>query len=392
MTRAHALLSASGADRWIHCPPSARLTEHIPDKGNDYAAEGTVAHELAEIKLRRRLTICNSAKRKELDDRLAKLKENKFYNSEMESAVQQYTELVEERFVAARARSADALLMLEERIDLTEWVPEAFGTGDVVIIADGVLEVIDLKYGQGIPVSAYDNAQIRLYGLGSWHGNNYLYDIQEVRMTIIQPRRDHISTEVLSVSDLLEWAETVVKPAAKLAFAGEGEPAAGDHCKWCRVKARCRARADKNMEALAYELKDPALLSDEEIGAILFIADQLQTWGKDVRDYAQSQALAGKKIPQWKLIEGKSNRAIADKEKALRVFADAQLKPEQYLKPQELRGITDLEKHVGKKELIAILGDLLTKPPGKPALVPETDRRPKLNSIENDFANIDMED
>ncbi len=211
-------------------------------------------------------------------------------------------------------------------------------------------------------------------------------------MTIIQPRLDNISSETLPVSELIEWAETVVKPAAVLAFEGKGEYAAGPHCKWCRAKAQCRARADKNMEALAYEFKDPALLSFEEIGAILFIAEQLQTWAKDVKDFAQEQALSGKTIPQWKLVEGRSNRVIADKEKATAAFTAAQLQHEKYLKPQELFGITDLEKKIGKKELATILGDLLTKPPGKPTLVPETDKRPALNSLENDFANIDMEE
>jgi hypothetical protein len=389
---AHALLGASKASQWINCPPSARLTENMPDKGSFEAKEGTDAHKLAEIKLRRRLTICNSAARQALEDELEQLKNGPYYNVEMENVIQAYTEIIEERFMAAKSLSEDAVILLEERIDLTEWVPEAFGTCDVVLIADGVLEVIDLKYGKGVPVSAVGNPQIQLYGLGAWNSYNYLYDINAVRLTIIQPRRDSISTEVLDIQDLLDWAENTVKSAAKLAFAGKGEFKSGDHCKWCLAKAQCRARADENIQALSYEAKKPTLLSLDEIGSILFIAKQLQTWAKDVSDYAQKQALLGKKIPQWKLVEGKSNRAIADKEKAIQAFTSAGLQPEIYLKPPELFGITDLEQKIGKKKLAKLLSDLIIKPPGKPALAPETDKRPEWNSLENDFANIEMED
>ncbi len=389
---AHALLSASGAARWINCPPSARLTEKMPDKGSSYADEGTVAHKLAEIKLCRKLTICNSSRRAELDKELEQVKQDQYYNSEMENTIQEYVEQVIERFMEAKARSEDAQILLEERIDLSEWVPEAFGTCDVVIISEGVLEVIDLKYGQGVPVSAEGNPQIRLYGLGAYSEYSYLYDISEVRMTIMQPRRDNVSTEVLLVNELLDWADGVVKPAAQLAFAGKGDFGSGDHCKWCLAKAQCKARADKNMEPLSYQFKDPALLTIEEISAILFIADQLQSWAKDVKEFAHDQALAGVAIPQWKLVEGKSNRAIKDEKAAREALLAAEFTLDQILKPQEMLGITDLEKKHGKKTIAGVLGDLIIKPPGKPALVPETDRRPKINSVESDFADIEMED
>lgn len=390
--RAHALLGASKAGMWINCPPSARLTEHIPDKGSAYAEEGTVAHKLAEIKLRRRLTPCNSSRRQALEEQLEQLKQGPYYNAEMESAIQEYVELIEERFMEAKSRSDDARILLEERIDLSEWVPEAFGTCDVVIISDCVLEVIDLKYGQGVPVSAEGNPQIRLYGLGAWNEYSYLYDISEVRMTIMQPRRDNVSTEVLSIDELMEWAENVVKPAAQLAFAGEGEFSSGDHCKWCLVKANCKARADKNMEPLSYQFKDPALLTIEEIGAILFISDQLQAWAKDVKNFAYDQALAGVVIPQWKLVEGKSDRVIKDAEAAKNALLASEFTLEQIMKPLEMLGISALEKKHGKKTIAGVLKELIIKPTGKPALVPETDRRPKLNSVESDFADIELED
>ncbi|KEQ22332.1 DUF2800 domain-containing protein [Paenibacillus tyrfis] len=388
--RAHALLGASKADQWISCPPSARLQESIPDKRSEYANEGTLAHELAENKLRRRLLICDSKERRRLDAELEKIKANPLYCPEMESAVQEYVDLVEGRFMAAKARSSDAVVLLEERLDFTEWVPDGYGTGDVVLIADGLMEIIDLKYGKGVPVSAAGNPQIRLYGLGAWSAYSYLYDIREISMTIMQPRLDSVSTDTMRVDELLEWAETVVKPAAALAFAGEGTFKAGDHCRWCKVKAFCRARADENMAALQHEFRDPALLSLEEIGSILHVAEQLKAWAKDVEEYAFEQAKIGKRIPHWKLVEGRSNRTITDRDAARVALEAAGLSQDQYLKPQELLGISELEKRIGKKEFAEMLGGLIVKPPGKPVLVPETDNRPELNSVEGDFAGEDF--
>lgn len=384
--RAHALLGASGASRWINCPPSAKLQDSVEDKRSEYADEGTAAHEYAELKLRRKLTVCNAKQRKELDKAITKfIESNSYYNPEMENAVEDYVDLVEERFMEAKARSADAVVLLEERLDFTEWVPDGYGTGDVVLIADGVLEVIDLKYGKGVPVSAYENPQIRLYGLGAWNSWSYLYSIDEIRMTIAHPRLDSISTDAMPLGELIEWAEKVVKPAAALAFEGEGDFKSGDHCRWCKVKGNCRARADENMLAIGYEFRDPALMTLEEVGSILFIAQQLQTWAKDVEGFAFDQAKRGNRIPQWKLVEGRSNRAIKDKEAAKLLFKNAELDSEKYLKPQEMFGIGDLEKKIGKKQFTTLLGDLIIKPPGKPVLAPETDKRPEMNSIEGDF-------
>lgn len=393
--RDHALLGGSGAERWINCPPSARLCEHIPEKRSEYADEGTAAHELAELKLSRSIKPCNSKRRAELEAGLQFfIAVNQYYNAEMENAVQEYVDFVEERFLEAKARSSDAIVSLEERLDFTKWVPEGYGTGDVVLISDDVLEIIDLKYGKGQQVSAVSNPQIRLYALGAWSAYNWLYDIQEVRMTIVQPRLDSVSTDTMPIDGLLDWAETVVKPAAALAYAGEGDFKAGSHCRWCKVKGSCRARAEANMEALAYEFRDPALLSNEEIGSILFVAEQLQAWAKDVADYAFDQAKVGKRIPQWKLVEGRSNRIIVNKDAAWAALRAAKLESDKYLKPQELHGIGELEKRIGKKELAKLLDGLIIKPSGKPVLVPETDPRAELNSLEDEFANenFDMED
>ncbi|OME86507.1 MULTISPECIES: DUF2800 domain-containing protein [Paenibacillus] len=393
--RAHALLGASKADQWINCPPSARQQENVPDKRSEFSDEGTAAHELSELILRRRLTPCNAAERKKLDKAIADFKKtNTFYGPEMENAVAAYVEVVEERFMAAKARSKDAVILFEERVDFSEWVPDGYGTGDVVIISDWMLDVIDLKYGKGVPVSAIGNPQLRLYGLGAWSNWNYLYSIKEVSMTIVQPRLDSVSTDTLPLGELIEWAENVVTPAAALADAGVGEYQPGSHCRWCKVKGNCRARADENMKALAYEFQDPALLSMDEIGSVLFVAEQLKVWAKDVEEYAFDQAKAGATIPSWKLVEGRSNRVITDKaaaRKALETAELEELEEDWYLKPQELLGIGDLEKKVGKKELASLLDGLIVKPPGKPVLVPETDKRSELNSVDQDFAGEDFE-
>ncbi|HWQ74499.1 MAG TPA: DUF2800 domain-containing protein [Syntrophomonas sp.] len=388
---AHALLGASKAEQWLNCPPSARLQEHVPDKGSEFAAAGTLAHALAENRLRRNLTLCNSATRKKLDTAYENLKKDEMYCTEMENAVTEYITVVTERYMEVKYRTPDAIILLEEKLDYREWVPGGFGTGDVIIIADDVLEVIDFKYGTGVLVDATGNPQLRLYGLGAWAEYNLLYDIQTIKMTIMQPRRDNLSTDIISVEDLLTWADTIVRPTALLADAGEGEFKSGDHCKWCRVKATCRARADENMKALEYQFQEPALLSNDEIGPILFIAQQLQTWAKDIQDYAYDQALKGEQIPQWKLVEGKSNRKIPDEDKAKDALKDAGYDTTVYIK-QSLYGIGELEKRVGKKELTSILDGLIIKPPGSPVLVPETDNRPELNSMEKDFENIEMEE
>ncbi|MFC3802835.1 DUF2800 domain-containing protein [Cohnella sp. GCM10012308] len=390
--RAHALLGASKASQWINCPPSARAQENVPDKRSEYANEGTAAHEYSELILRRRLTPCNRTERAKLDKAIADFKaSNPYYGPEMEDAVGYYVEVVEERFMAAKARSPDAVILFEERLDFTEWVSEGYGTGDVVLIADGVMDVIDLKYGKGQPVSAIGNPQIRLYGLGAWSGYSYLYDIREVHGTIVQPRLDSVTTDVLPIDELLQWAETIVGPAAALAFDGNGEFKSGDHCKWCKIRGNCRARAEANMAALAYEFKDPATLSLDEVGSILYVAEQLKAWAKDVEEFAFEQAKIGKRIPSWKLVEGRSNRAITDKMAARVALEGAELSADKYLKPQEMLGIGDLEKAIGKKELAALIGDLIVKPSGKPVLVPETDKRPELNSLDEDFAGEDFD-
>src|SRR5690606_17221957 len=258
--RKHAILSASGAHRWIECPPSARLEQQFPDEQSVYAEEGTIAHELAETRLRQAL-----GEKVQLSPRGT---QSPYYGEAMEDHIADYVTLVMERIAAHRERTPDTLIMFEQRLDFSQWVPEGFGTGDVVVISDHDMEVIDLKYGQGVKVEAAGNPQLRLYGLGAYAAYGMLYDIRQVHLTIVQPRLDHMSTETIGVGALLEWAEEVIVPAAKLAYAGEGAFHPGPHCRFCRARFVCRARAEANLELAKYDFAEPETLTLEELSEI----------------------------------------------------------------------------------------------------------------------------
>lgn len=388
--RVHALLSASGAERWLACPPSARLTEGMQDSSSDYADEGEAAHEYAEMCLRRRLTVLKKAQRDALDAEIEFFKGNSFYGDEMERSITDYMVYVEELVADAMGRS-DMRVLLEQRLDYSAWVPEGFGTGDVVIMAGDLLDVVDLKYGVGIAVNAVNNPQMRLYALGAIEEHDWLYGFKQVRMTIYQPRRDSVTSETISVEELLAWGESI-KPKAAMAFAGEGEFVNGEHCKWCAVKATCAARRSNNMAVMAYGLGDPRLISLDDISSLLHIAPELQRWAKDVQEFAQTQAAAGVSIPGWKLVTGKGKRAIPDKAAAIAALKAAEIQVDKYLKPQELRGITELEKGLGRAQFKELLGDLVVKPPGAPTLAPESDPRESIEGAKDAFANTNLED
>jgi len=387
----HALLSASGSARWMACTPSAQLEQQFPEQTSVYAEEGTFAHALAELKLRR--AIANTIKPSEFKKRLAEMQKHPLYSPAMEEYIDQYVAQVSEIFMAAKKECKDTLVLLEQRLDFSEYVPDGFGTGDVVIISDGVLEVIDLKYGKGVPVSAEGNSQTRLYGLGAIATYLMLYDFLTVRMTIIQPRLDITSTEELRVDELMTWAQNELMPKAKLAYAGEGEFCAGDHCKFCKAKATCKARADYNLELAKYDFQDAFLLSKEDIAEVLARADQLKAWVTDIETYALEQARDhGERFPGWKLVEGRSNRKYTDEEVVAKTLTGAGYEKDKIYKPQELLGITAMEKVLGKKQFGELLSDLVVKPAGKPVLVPESDTRPEINSLQsaiNDFSEAE---
>ena len=370
MAKKHALLGASSSARWLVCTPSARLEAMFPDEQSPYAAEGTVAHDLAEAILRHKL---EGKKAPKLDD----------YSAEMIEAVNRYVDICEEKVNEARARSSDAEAMIEARLDFSRWVPEGFGTGDMVIVADGILEVIDLKYGKGVPVSAVENTQMRLYALGAYDVNEYLYDIKTVRMTIVQPRLDSVSTDEMSLEELLDWGEDI-KPIAQRAWEGGGECTPCDYCNFCKARHTCRALADTCLDTFYKNGgKLNQLLTDREVSDILAMKDLITKWIKGVYDFAYEKALSGEKQwPGYKLVEGTSRRTITDPDAAAKTLLDNGYKEEDIFKPRELEGITNLQKVLGKKGVAEYLEAYSEKPEGKPTLVPERDKRPAINTVE----------
>ena len=368
---AHAVLSASASHRWLMCTPSARLERNFEDTTSPYAEEGTKAHALAEKTLTGFLK--NGKSQAEYPE-----------NIEMQEAVQRYVDVCIEKINGARQISKDSQVKVEQRLDFSNWVPEGFGTGDMVIISDEFLEIIDLKYGKGVPVSAINNSQMRLYALGMFDAYGYLYGADEVRMTIVQPRLDSISTETISVKDLLAWGEEV-KEKAKIAFAGKGEFCAGAHCRFCKARHTCRAHADYELKNIKEDLQAPEL-EDFEISDILLRAKGIKTWLDGLEAYALGKALDGYDWPGMKLVEGRSNRKITDDSKAVHILVEAGYNPDDIYKPQALRSITDLEKLCGKKTFSELLSGVIEKPPGKPTLVSEKDKRKALDcNIKNDF-------
>lgn len=371
----HALLSASSSYRWLRCTPSARLEQQFEDEQSPYAAEGTKAHALAETLLTHLLFDMN------YDESEA---EPENYSREMTEAVSQYVDICMEKANEARKRSADAEIMVEARLDYSEWAPEGFGTGDMVIVADEVLEVVDLKYGKGVPVSAINNSQMRLYALGAYAAYGLLYDIKTVKMTIVQPRLDSVTTDTMAIVDLLSWGESI-KPVAKKAFEGDGDCVAGSHCGFCKVRHLCRALADTCLEEF-YQMggKKTNLLMDSEVARILDMYPVIKRWLEDVNEYAIQKAVSGEKDwPGYKVVEGTSKRKITEPIKAAQALLAADYEASEIYRPQELKTITDLTKLLGRNGFNEIVGPFVVKPPGKPTLAPLSDpRKPmELNTV-----------
>jgi len=372
----HALLSASSAHRWLACPPSARLCADKQDVGSVYALQGTDAHSLCEHKLKQALGMDSADPTEHLT----------FYDEEMEQCANDYAAYVMELVAEAKQTCKDPVVLIEQRLDFSQYVPEGFGTGDCVIVADGTLTVVDYKYGQGVEVLADDNPQMCCYALGALELFDGIYDINEVRMVIFQPRRENISVCTMPKEDLLRWAQDELAVKAKLAYEGGGEFKAGDHCRFCKVKATCRKRAEYNLELAKYDFEMPDTLENDEIAAIITKAEELASWAADVKEYALRQALSGVKYDGWKVVEGRSNRRYTDEGIVAKTVELLGKNP--YYEPEVL-GITDMTKLLGgKKKFDEILGDLVYKPQGKPVLVPETDKRPPMNTAQDDFKEI----
>lgn len=367
----HALLSASSSHRWLACPPSARLCATKVDKGSDYARQGTEAHTLAAFKVLKALG-------QQTYDPSGDLQ---YFDAEMEDCTDAYRDFVLEQLAEARKHCDDPIVLVEQRLDFSRWVPEGFGTGDACIVADDVLHVVDLKYGVGILVNSEMNTQTMCYSLGLLEYFDGIYDISTVRMSIFQPRRGNVSTFEMSKADLLEWADTVLAPTAKLAFKGEGEFHAGEHCQFCAARATCRKRAEFNLEMARYDFEVPTELTDDEVAAILPRIDELIAWGGDVKEHALRQAVSGVHYPGFKVVAGRSITRYTDDEAVAAAVKAAGEDPYE----RKLLGLTAMKAMLGKKRFDDILGGLTYKPPGKPTLVSESDKRPALETAKNDF-------
>lgn len=367
----HAVLSASSSERWINCPPSARLCEAYEDKGSDYAAEGTYAHTLCEYRLKQALGIPT-------EDPIENLS---WYNEEMEECAAGYAAYVVELLETAKQTCSDPVVMIEQRVDFSRWVQEGFGTADCILIADGVLNIVDYKHGKGVEVSAEGNTQLSLYSLGALEIFDGIYDIDRVCVHIFQPRKSNVVSFMMDKADLYQWADTELTEKAQLAYEGQGSFSCGEWCRFCKAKAECRERAEANLALARYEFQSPALLDDEEIADILGKVDALTAWASDVKEYALQQAISGKEWIGWKLVEGRSNRKYTSEAAVATTVEGAGFDPYE----RKVLGVTAMQKMLGKTRFEELLAPYIEKPQGKPTLVPESDKRPAMNTAKNDF-------
>lgn len=367
----HAVLSASSSHRWLNCTPSAMLEKSFENKGSEAAAEGTAAHELCEHKLKKALK------------RRSKRPVSDYNTDEMEECSDAYVDFVMEQYEQAKQKCKDPVVLIEQRLDFSAYVPDGFGTGDCLIVSDDTLHIIDFKYGLGVLVEAEHNPQMMLYALGALAIYQDLYDIEFVAMTIFQPRRENISTWTIPVSELLDWAENELKPKAELAANGEGEYCSGDWCTFCRAKATCRKRAEDNLKMARLDFQEPPLLTDEEVAEVLAQLPDLTKWATEVQEYALEQATKhGKHWTGFKVVRGTSRRKYTDEEKVAQTAIKAGYED---IYRSALIPITEMEKLMGKKNFAEILGDLVYKPQGKLTLAPETDKRPAVEDVFEDF-------
>lgn len=375
----HAVLSASASHRWLHCLPSARLELEFENTGSEAAREGTAAHELCEHKLKKALHMRSKRPVSDYD------------SDEMEECTDAYTDFVMEQVEIARQSCRDPIVLIEQHLDFSCYVPDGFGTGDCIIISDDRLHIIDFKYGMGVLVEAEENPQMKLYALGALQIYDALYDINEVSMTIFQPRRENVSTWTIPVTELKEWAEEELRPKAEMAFEGQGEYVPGEWCTFCRAAVRCRARAEEKLRLAQTEFRMPPLLTDTEIEEILSVLPDLTKWANEITAYATDAAVNhGKEWQGFKVVEGRSVRKYRDEQKVAEAAKAAGYKD---IWRKSLITLTDMEKLMGKDTFKEILGDLVFKPPGKPTLVPKSDKRPAINTTNaiNEFNEITEE-
>lgn len=383
----HALLSPSSASRWIHCPPSALLNAEAGDRDTVFTREGTLAHAVAELKARKYFLTRDHVM---VIEQMREFRANELWQDEMDGYTHDYLEALKD---IAATFPKKPYIALEQRVDFSEYVPEGFGTADCIMIGGEVLHIVDFKYGKGVDVSAEDNPQLKLYAVGAILQYMAFYDIFTVRMTIVQPRiKREPDTWEIEARNLLYWAEHAVKPAAELAMKGEGEFAEGDWCRWCAVRANCRARAGANTALEDFGCKMPPLLTDEEVGRALTLGRRLKTWLSDLEEYALGACLNGSDVPGWKAVEGRAVRAWTDQDAAFKAAKLAGV-PEEMLYKREPVSLAQLEKIMGKKEFAKVFTQpramFVVTPPGKPTLVGADDKRQAITNKpepEDDFS------
>jgi len=378
---AHAKLSASGSDRWKNCTRSIAFEAQFPESPNtSHSERGSFGHCIFENELNTYL----GQKVKDLPQELLHY-DTPELREQVKVAVKFCIELIEK----VQAETNSATVTVEQRVDFSRWVPEGFGTADLLIIADGTAYVIDLKLGQGIRVVAQDNSQLRLYSVGVLNTFGSLFEIDQIEMIIVQPPLNNISRETMTTQELLTWVETEIEPKAKLAWAGEGEFVPGDHCRWCRGKAQCPTRNESNLAIARHDFAEPASMSDSDIAEVLTKAQQLYGWVRDLEDFAYLQAMAGRKWPGFKLVEARGSRKFTDITAAAQALIDAGISESEVFE-RNLRSLTGLESKLGKNKFAQILGDLVAKSPGKPTLVTVEDKRPEFHPLAAaaaDFSN-----
>ena len=375
MPTQHALLSASSAHRWLHCTGSPLLEKEFPDTTSVYAQEGTLAHELCELKL---MAYTGEITKRKLTSMKNKLMKSELWQPEMDSTSEAYLDYIKD---ITMSYTVKPVILIEKKVDFSRYVPEGFGTADCLILAGDTLHVVDYKHGKGVVVDADHNPQMMLYALGAMSELSLLYRFKFVHMTIVQPRVNNISEFTMTADELTDWGKTVVKPKAEAAMSGKGEFEAGDWCRFCRAKRQCKTRYESN-DSLYPELSerhDPRLITLEELGDYLKRGKDMAAWLEDMKEYALSESLAGADVPGWKAVEGRGSRAFTDTDEAVDVLIKNGI-DESVLYERRVLTLAQMEKAVGKKAFGELVGDLVVKNPGKPTLVEESDKRPKITN------------
>lgn len=375
MPKVHARLSASGSGKWLNCPPSLLLEEQFKDKISPYAAEGTLAHAVAELKATK--YYLKGIGPKKFKKGMDAFKQDGLWQPEMDGYTDDYLDYLKKVSIGLKS---SPYVAIEKKVSYDQFAKDGFGTCDCIMIQGDTIHICDLKYGKGVSVSAEDNTQLMLYALGAYSEYSFLYPIKKAVLHIIQPRLDNYSNWEISIDDLLEFGETV-KQKSSLALKGEGDFNTGEHCRFCKAKPRCRKRADENLKLVGFTKMHPPLITNDEVGKYLSMAQDIKKWVSDLEDYALNECLAGRDIAGWKAVEGRSNRKIIDDEGFAKALIKAGYDEAFIYKPRQIETITKLEKLVGKKDFAELGKDFIEKPQGKPTLVKESDKREAISNV-----------